>query len=172
MNISRKKVYFGLGIFIAVGLLFYSILQQRLERQEKLNTSLKPNESRKLVKKGNKLTLTRRDKDGREIKKVIKGTRDFSVTEDDKGRVEIYAPNKGWVFEPGLALGISDEVRYGADLQFFYWNNFGIAVNLLTNSDFSIRTGIVGLYDIYSNTSLFVGVDNKKDITFGIRVRL
>lgn len=168
----RKKIYIGLGAVFLIFAGLYSYLKQKVDEQEHLNTGLRPNEVRKLVKKGNDITLTYRDKEGREQKKSFKGNRNLSVTEDNQGKIVVYAPTKGWTFEPGLAVGVSDHLRYGLDLQFFYWNNFGLEGFVLGDNDMSFRLGVAGNYSVYSNTSLFLGIDHQKDVTFGVRVRL
>lgn len=170
---KRKHAYGGLAALGIVVFCVFTWFKQKVDRQEHLNTALLPNETRKLVKKGNTLTLVHRDKDGREVKKIIKGARDFSVSEDINGKVTVYAPTKGWIFEPGLAVvGGSDRLRYGVDLGIAYWNNFTLGGIIATDSQFSIRIGLVGMYNVYSNTSIFLGVDQTEDMMIGVRVRL
>lgn len=170
---KRKYIYGSIGILTLGLFCLFTWFKQKVDRQEHLNTSLLPQEVRKLVKKGNTLTLIHRDKEGREVKKVIQGARDFSVSEDVNGKLTVYAPTKGWIFEPGLAIvGGSSKLRYGVDIGLLYWNNFELGAVLATDRDYSMRVGIVGMYNVYSNTFVFLGIDNQKETMLGVRVRL
>lgn len=111
---------------------------------------------------------------GEETVTDISGVRKVAVTIDKDGSVKVYAPTKGVIFEPGLAAFYSDEnFRLGFDVQFFYWRRFGLnaGAGSTLEKPYSVKAFVAGSYNIYSNTSVIVGITQTKEIATGVRVR-
>lgn len=110
--------------------------------------------------------------------KVTEGARKVVVTEHTDGTVQVTAVNKGFIAEPGLALYYSDRARIGLDVQVAYWKQWGVVLGAGLNLGDEPRTirGHIAVtralpLDFLSNTSAFVGVDHKKEVVAGLRLR-
>lgn len=104
----------------------------------------------------------------------ISGVRKVAVTIDKNGNVEVYAPSKGVIFEPGLTAFYSeDRFRLGLDAQVFYWKRWGVNVGIgsTVQAPYSVKAYVAGSYNFYGNTSIFAGITQSKEIGFGVRVR-
>ncbi len=126
-------------------------------------------------------TVTRVTRDGdNQVSTVIRGVRDVAITELKDGTIKTVTINKGFTFEPGLTLGTdSEDSLIGLDAQFFYWSEFGLVKGLMVpTSNISlkkIRFYLAISYDLgrikLHNTSAILGIDTKKRILLGARIR-
>lgn len=101
------------------------------------------------------------------------------ITQDDEGRIRVYAPKSGAILEAGLLLGWRQgDMVLGFDGQLFYYKQWGLNVgaNALLRGSMQPRAHIAVSYAIpvaaLSNTSVFLGIDTSKEVITGIRVRL
>lgn len=104
----------------------------------------------------------------------VSGVRKVAITIDKNGAVEVYAPNKGVIFEPGIATFYSeDRFRLGLDAQVLYWNKWGVNVGVgsTLQAPYSVKAYVAGSYNFYGNTSVFAGITQSKEVGFGLRVR-
>lgn len=104
----------------------------------------------------------------------ISGVRKVAVTIDKDGNVSVYAPTSGVIFEPGLAAFYSDDkFRLGLDAQVFYWRKWGVNIGAGSTLEkpYTLKAYIAGSYNVWSNTSLFVGITHTKEAGFGLRIR-
>lgn len=128
--------------------------------------------------KAKTVTIIERDGD-KQIAVVKRGVRHIVTTVKKDGTVSKLYINKGFTFEPGLTLATdSKDGLVGIDTQWFYWANFGVTTGLsIPASRLSINETRVCLaisYNLSSmklnNTSLFMGVDTKKQVVIGTRI--
>lgn len=112
-----------------------------------------------------------------QVVKTTEGVRKVVVTEKMDGSITVTPITKGFIFEPGLALYYSDRARLGLDVQFAYWHAYGLLLGAGVNLGEEPRTVRAHIavsrtlpLNLFSNTSVFVGVDNKKDFTAGLRI--
>jgi hypothetical protein len=145
---------------------------------------LKDNENQKIIVDTNRQTVTRvrriKNATGKttQTTRTESGVRKVVVSEDNEGNISVSAINKGFCFEPGLALYFSDKARLGLDAQVAYWRRFGVVAGAGVNLGDEPRTLRLHIavthalpFDFASNTSMFVGVDNKKDVVAGLRLQ-
>jgi hypothetical protein len=81
----------------------------------------------------------------------------------------VWAQTSGFIFEPGVSAQLP-EVRVGFDVQFWFWHRYGFLTGVATDTKWRTRVYVAGSYQVYRNTSLFVGVDNKKQVIAGVRL--
>lgn len=86
--------------------------------------------------------------------------------------VKVWAQTSGFIFEPGFAAGFDDGPKAGIDTQIYFRRRLALSVGILTDNKWRMRAYAAGSYNVYQNTSVFVGIDNKKEIVLGIRVGL
>lgn len=178
---------------IILGLLVILALLWRYDRQQKREDVLtapvlKENEKTKIIVDTNRKrvqVVTRpigNDKGikdaGTQVVKVTEGARKVVITEHTDGTIQVVAGNKGLTFEPGLALYCSDKLRIGVDVQVTYWKQWGLLVGAgiaigdeprTMRAHVAINRSLPLKY--MGNTTVFVGMDHKKDLVAGLRVR-
>ena len=108
------------------------------------------------------------------------GAGETVVTINNDGTISVSQETHGFIFRPGACLSSTRDGLYiGADVQFYYFRNFGanVGVTSAVGEDFGskYRAHIATSYRLpfqsFRNTSLYVGIDTKKEITFGARLR-
>ena len=171
-------------ILIAVAIIGLGRLTERWRHNERIATSpvLTQAEKSKVIidASKNKVTIVRRDGDKQVITEVS-GSRKVSVTVTKDGELKVYAPTKGFIFEPGI-LFAQDEggTMLGLDAQVFYWRKTGLLAGLsapprrgLLLQDIRAHVALgYNLADVkMANTNVFVGYNTKKSIMVGLRVR-
>jgi hypothetical protein len=168
---------------IAIAIIGLSKLIDKWRRDERTATNpvLTQTEKSKVIidSRSKKVTIVKRKGDKQVTKEVI-GARKISVTLGKDGKLNVYARNKGFVFEPGVALGIDEkDSLLGLDAQFFYWNRLGLLSGMsapprdgLRIEDLRVHAGVCYVLDQLKmpNTSLFMGYNTKRRITLGARV--
>lgn len=149
---------------------------------------LKENENQKIIVDTNKKTVTvvrrghigkgKESASGTQVVKVTEGARKVVITERTDGTISVVALNKGICFEPGLALYHSDQTRLGLDVQVAYWKRWGVVLGAGVNMGDEPRTGRLHIavnhalpLSFIDNTTAFIGVDHRKDVVMGLRVR-
>jgi hypothetical protein len=181
-----KKI--GLILELIAGLCLAGLIFTKCHKQEQVTTSpvLKDNEKQKIIVDTRRKTIqvVRRvgtvKQPGASIPQVTettRGVRKVVVTETDDGEITVTAITKGFVFEPGLALYYSDRARLGLDVQIAYWHSYGLVLGAGVNLGEEPRTVRAHVavsrtlpLNLFSNTSVFIGVDNKKDVVGGLRI--
>jgi hypothetical protein len=175
----NKTTLVFIGLFLLVCGLWYA--EHQLKRDEIINAPvLKENEKVKVIIDPNTKTVkeVRRDKNGKQIIKQTSGGRNTVIVVDDKCNVTVQTRTKGLIFEPGLTLGYTERARWGLDVQFFFWNRFGLNTGVtaaLQGNTVYPRAFIGALYtlpfNVVSNTSIVAGMDNKLDLFVGARIK-
>ena len=171
-------------LLIAVAIIGLGRLIDKWRRDERIATNpiLTQTEKSKVIidTSKNKVTIIRRDGE-KQVIRDISGSRKVSVTLTKDGELKVYAPTKGFIFEPGILFGMdSKNSLLGLDAQFFYWRRVGLLAGLsapprrgLLLQD--IRAHIAFGYNMADlrmpNTNVFVGYNSKQSILVGLRVR-
>jgi hypothetical protein len=93
-----------------------------------------------------------------------------SVTIDKSGKVTVHARAWGTEASPFIGFGYSDRTRLVVGVGLLYWHNWegNLAVAPTISGPFSIRLAALVSYNVYSNTSLYVGVDHTKSPIGGV----
>lgn len=144
-----------------------------IKTSDTFKEELKPNEKQKIIidhKKKEVIKITRKN-DGTVEKNKSSGVRKTEVTVSDNNIVTIKERTRGVICEPGIGLFYSkDKLNLGLDLQFLYWRKYGASIGVGISNDYRLSTYIGCNYNIYSNTSIFVGVNDIINPVFGVKV--
>lgn len=177
---TRKQKYAVGLVLLVVVYAGNEYLQYRMRHEEILTSPvLKDDEKQKIIIDTNKkkVTLVRRDKD-KQIVDVKEGARKIVVVEDKDGNINVTAITKGFCFEPGLTLYYSDRARLGLDAQVAYYKQWGVLLGAGVNMGDEPRTVRLHVGVNYAlplnfleNTSVFAGIDHRKDATVGLRIK-
>ena len=134
---------------------------------------LKPNEKQKIIIDHKKKEVTKiiRKNDGTVETSKSEGVRKVEVTVSDNNTITVKERTRGLLWEPGIGLFYSkDTLNLGLDLQFLYWRKYGASIGVGISNDSKLSTYISCNYNIYSNTSLFVGINDIMNPVFGLKV--
>lgn len=156
-----------LGLFLAYD--WYSVQISG----DTFKEELKPNEKEKVIidHKKKKVTKIIRKNDGKVETTTSEGVRKVEVTVSDNNTITIKERTRGLLWEPGIGLFYSkDTLNLGLDLQFLYWRKYGASIGVGISNDSKLSTYISCNYNIYSNTSLFVGINDVINPVFGLKV--
>jgi hypothetical protein len=182
-----KKI--GLALDIIVVLAVCGLVFTKCHKQEQVLTTpvLKENEKQKVIVDTRRKTVSVVRRIGTpknpgavvpQVERTTRGVRKVVVTETNDGEITVTAITKGFVCEPGLALYYSDRARLGLDVQIAYWHSYGLVLGAGVNlgeEPRNIRAHVAVSrtlpLNLFSNTSVFVGVDNKKDVVGGLRIQ-
>ena len=175
--IANKVFWIVLIILAFIGLNYFAS-KQADRKKVAIAPVLTETEKAKFIidTRKRKITIVRRKGD-KQVIETITGIRDASMTVTKDGEVKTYAPTKGFVFEPGLSIGMDNQdVLLGLDAQFFYWRRLGLigGVSAPPHSGLRIkdlRAHIALGYDLISNTSVYIGYNIKGSIQAGCRLR-
>jgi hypothetical protein len=186
----RNKIglYLEIGLFLMLSAWIFTKCHKAETTKEQVLTApvLKDNEKEKIIIDTRRKTVSvvtrigTPKNPGATVPQVVKkteGVRKVVVTETDDGQIIVTPIDKGFIFEPGVAIYYSDRARLGLDVQVAYWHSYGLVLGAgvnMGNEPRTIRAHVAISRSIplnlLSNTSVFVGVDNKKDITAGLRI--
>jgi hypothetical protein len=166
------------------------LYERRVQKLEVVTAPvLKDNEEKKIIIDTNTRTVqvverrnARDNKSGQshstEVVKTTKGVRKVVVTETNDGAIQTRLVNKGLSFEPGVALYCSDKMRVGLDFQVTYFGAWGVLLGAgvaIGDEPRTIRAHVAVSRSLplrfMGNTQVFVGVDQRKDVVAGLRVR-
>lgn len=162
-----------LVILSALSLLFVLNYCDKKVIQNQFKEELKSNEKEKIIIDQKKKTVTKvTRKNNRQVeKKVIEGVRKSEVVISDNNQLSVTTRNRGVLCEPGLSLFYSkNRMNLGLDIQFLYWRRYGASMG------FGASRGLVcsaycGLtYNFFSNTYLFIGVNDEIKPILGLKV--
>lgn len=180
-----------IGDILEVGLVLVvlGLVLNKCHKQEQVLTTpvLKENEKQKIIVDTRRKTIQVVRRIGNvkhpgeavpQVTKTTSGVRKVVVTETDDGEITVTAVQSGFVCEPGLAIYYSDRARLGLDVQLAYWHSYGLVLGAGVNLGEEPRTIRAHVavsrslpLNLFSNTSVFVGVDNKKDVVGGLRIQ-
>jgi len=180
-------------IFTAIGLAIVLVLGTVMVRcdhkkvQEITNVTLQPKEKEAIIVDTEQRTVTTVNQPVKSSGRLVplpvvtveKGVRDVRISVGDNGKVNVSYRTKGFCFEPGVALGEADTARLGLDAQLGFYKQWGALAGVSAHFDsvhskLSLYAGVSYLlpWKVTSNTSVFVSYDTRKQIFFGVRVKL
>ena len=86
------------------------------------------------------------------------------------GSIKVDARTWGTEVSPWLGFAYSDRARVALGLDLLYWHRWelGPFVGFTISGPFSARIGAKVSFNVWSNTSLYVGIDNRGTSTGGI----
>jgi len=90
-----------------------------------------------------------------------------------KGPARVIRRTWGFELAPFGSIVFTDTLRAGVGVDWFYWNKFDVGFGAATNVTdfFDGRVFLHGSYNVYSNTSLGVVVDNAKKFGMNLNFR-
>lgn len=96
-----------------------------------------------------------------------------SVTVDAKGNIKFNARTRGTELTPFIGFAYSDKARLMLGVNLLYYKAWegGIGIAPTMSGPFSVRLALLASYNVYSNTSLFVGMTHQKEPIGGIAFR-
>lgn len=178
---TRNQKFAIGGIVLLAAFIVNGYVKYRMRHEDVIAAPvLKEDEKEKIIIDTGKKKVTRVRRDGTKQETDIKdGARKVVITDPkDGGDLKLEVMNKGFCFEPGLALYYSDTLRLGVDAQIAYYKNFGVLLGAGVSMGDEPRTvrAHIGLshalpLNFTDNTSVFVGIDNSKNVAGGIRIK-
>ncbi len=93
-----------------------------------------------------------------------------TVTVEKDGTIQVWTQTKGFCFSPGVGLVLSERPRLSFDAEFAFFRRYGLNAGFTVSRLGRPRLFVGGSYNVYSNSSLLVGIDSRKDIVVGLRV--
>ena len=171
----RYKSLLVIGLLLGlVGLLHHLRTQQNRDK-EATSPTLKVNEKEKVIINNQTHTVTVVTPTGT---KVTEGSRHTVVTITKDNEIQVYSPQSGFIFEPGITQFHSDYFRVGVDVQWYYFRRWGlltgggIDVNHTSRTfDFYQAVGYTLPFETFSNTTLFVGYSMNRQVVPGVRLK-
>ncbi len=186
IKLNLKK-YAILGLILLLGLFGFKACRKLQKKQDSdtKSTVLAPDQKEKIVVDPTKhtITITTKKSDGTtSTQTTFLPDRPTSITEDNNGKLTVVDHKFGTEVRPYLGVGGSLDgtarVHVGTDLWYFHKLDLGTGLDFNAGvfkqvSDFhDTRLSINASYNIYSNTSLAVSVDNRKFVGLFVKVRL
>lgn len=133
---------------------------------------LKPSEQEKFMVSDHFVTTIKRDGEGKTQVNTEYVPKRAVITVNKDGSVTVKSQRFGFAYEPGLAIGYGDALRLGPIMRLAYFDRFGLnlGASFKLQGHVDGRVFIAGSYNFVSNTSLFVGIDHRKDLIGGLSV--
>jgi hypothetical protein len=95
------------------------------------------------------------------------------ITEDKNGKITVTRNVVGFEISPFVGASFGDRLRLAVGSDMFYLYRFDVGVSgLIANGGTNVfRLGVTCSYNLYDNTSIFVGLDSAKSPIGGIKLR-
>jgi len=175
---SKLKLYAILGLIAALGVFGFKACRkiQKTQDTAAVSTILKPNEERKVIIDPikHKITTVTRNPDGStKTRETYLPDRPTQIIENKDGTIKIIVRKFGTEVRPYIGVGFGDVTRIQIGTDVFYYKKLDLGLGLGFNPTKlkDIRPNLNLSYNVYSNTSLFIGVDSHRDILGGLKVR-
>jgi hypothetical protein len=168
MTLKRGLIY-GL-ILSCLGALWFLRRHDANKDQTITSQTLAPHEQEKIVLDPVRHTVTTVTRTG-PVKQTFLPPHPVSVSIDDKGVVTVTSRAYGTELSPFVGLAYSDTARLALGVDLLYWHRWEVGPALLlrvSGGPSTVRVAVKVSYNVWSNTSLFVGVDNRGTPTGGI----
>lgn len=178
MNALRKFLEaskWWVPLLTLLGIIWFSFFAKvDIQTQQQIvSQQLKPGEKQKIIVQQTKRDLTIVTDKG--IEHIDLPNHPYSITLTDDNKLVVQTRKKGLGLSPFVGLNYEKNLRgyVGSDIFFFRRLDVGIGVSLqFIHPGKDIRLMVSSSYTVWSNTSVYVGIDNQKKINFGIKVRL
>ncbi len=178
MTTQKKLLACGILVLLVVAYWFVTQrLQPILDRwfAPHLSTAqatLKPSEQEKFMVSEHYVTTVKRDTAGKTQVSTEYVPKRATIIVNKDGTVSVKPQRFGFGYEPGLGIGYGDALRIAPNLKVVYFDRFGLNVgaSFKVQGHVDGRLFVAGSYNFASNTSLFVGIDHRKDLIGGLSV--
>lgn len=108
-----------------------------------------------------------------------RGAREIRISLDKNGELKVDARTKGFINEIGFSIGEAESFRLGIDTQFYFYRAWGLlgGVSMPLEKKFNKLSLYVGInyllpWKYTDNTSVYLGYDSRKNVNFGLRIKL
>jgi len=167
---KNKIITIFIGITLLLGL---ATILDNCSNKTQFKEELKANEKEKVIIDQKKKTATKivRKVDGTVETNRIEGVRKVEVSISNSGVTSIKTRNRGAFFEPGISLFYSkDQMNLGLEIQWLYWRKYGISIGFGLSHTSKCSAYISCNYNIYSNSSFFIGLNDYIRPVVGLKV--
>lgn len=171
-------------ILIAVAIIGVGKLIQKWSDRKNLETApvLTDSENSKLIIDTSRKKVTSVTRDGdKQVIDVKDGVRDVVITVNKDGTISTYAPTKGFIFEPGISLGMDKhDTLLGVDIQWFYWRKLGLSSGIMAPPYSGLQLQDIRGYAAINynlvnlklpNTNFYVGYNTKSSVSTGVSIK-
>ncbi len=174
---SLRSLIYVFGVILVL-LATLAIIHRRNAMVDKsiLSTTLKPTERAKVIfnrTKGTVQVVDRTGLPGMASQPIYVGRHDTSVSINVDGTLNLSTRSYGTEIAPfiGAAVTPAEGMRVALGLSVLYYKRTELGVGvLLGNKNKDAGTFLNLSYNVYDNTSLFIGVDNHKQPLVGFSV--
>lgn len=145
------------GLFLGLGW-FYLRRNDKRQKDKIASPVLLPGVKEKLVIDPVTHTLRAVTQSGSHT--IYLSNRPSSVELTDKGELKITDKQFGTELTPTIGFAYGDLARIALGLNLFYWHRWDLGLSLYpsVSGSFSLKAGPTISYNVYDNTSLFVGI--------------
>jgi hypothetical protein len=160
---TLKQMFYTLvGIIALIGLLLLRQGCQHRQDQKIATTTLQPDQKAKIIVNSHKRTITQVTRTGTQVLNMPSHT--FTVVEDNSGKLHIEVQQWGTELEPLAGFAFDGNARLDLGASLFYYKRFDLNGSFLFNvskgaSGPFIKPSISLSYNVYSNTSIFLGTN-------------
>jgi hypothetical protein len=170
MTIKRGAIY--AGIIAALSVLWWGLHKRDGKMDQQISRPiLMPSEAAKIILDPTHHTVVTVTRTG-PVKQTYLPPHVVSVTVGQDGKVTVTSRAWGTEISPFIGLGFSDKARIVLGLDLIYWHRWEAGPYVgLGFGPVSCRVGVRVAYNVWNNTSLFLGVDNKGAPNGGLSVK-
>lgn len=174
MNLTEKiKKWAVIGVIALLAL--FGLKQCRKVQQKQdgaiVSPILKPTDKGKIIVDPIKRTITTITDKGTTVTSIP--DRPVSITEDKNGKITVQSRIWGKELRPYLGVGYDGVGRAHVGADFFYYKKLdlgtGLGVNMAQPKDTTMNVNLS--YNVYSNTSIALSYDNRRNIGVFLKVR-
>lgn len=173
---DRTLLLSGLLGLVVIMLVFMKACDKK-KLDEIMNPDLTKDEKSAVIVDGAG-NVTKIDRDGNKtVTDTTHGVRDVRVSIGKDNKLKVTLRSKGFIFEPGIGVVETSSPRVVLDVQYYFFHQWGVNGGLSFSSGHNdkLRLYLGGSYTLpwkmFSNTSVLVTYDTKKEIGAGIRIK-
>lgn len=167
------KKYLSLAVIIIVCIASLLGLRHCNKKQDKniTNTTLTPDQKEKIIVDSSKHTIEVITKNS--DKKTFLPDRPSSITEDNKGNLVVNSRVFGTEAKPYAGIGYDGHVRVhlGADWLYYKKLDLGTGLKLNPSELKDTRIDLNLSYNFWSNTSIALSYDNRREVGCFLKLR-
>jgi hypothetical protein len=168
MTIKRGVIYGA--IIVALSIVLWFMHRRDRSVDQRINTPvLMPGDSEKLILDPAHHSIIDVTRTG-PVRRTYLPPHPVSVTIGKDGKVTVTSRAWGTEASPFIGFGYSDKARLALGVDLLYWHRWelGPFLGVTMSGPLSVRVGVKVSFNVWNNTSLYVGVDNTKTPTGGI----
>lgn len=156
-----------LGVLVAVKLAPSPVDPAPVKVVTKLRKQLKPNENAIVQVKRTRVIEVTRERDA-QFYVPPEGRVDVRVKKD--GGHEVIIKDKGFTVAPGVGFAVIDAPMLTIDAKLAYWSRWGLVAGVPLSADHWYHPYAAISYQVYNNTSVFLGPTLGGYIIAGARI--